>query len=105
MKLRELINEVNIFQNNFVKIEMVQDELKKVFGDEAPKIKFDEDGLYITMDNFLFREYENNPLDSFTLTDAGMIDEVKNIKKYYVEYVKVEKTETPTETESETPTE
>ena len=100
MKLRELLSETTIHQNNFVKIDMVGKELEEIFGEDAPKINFDEEGLYIKMDNFLMRYYEGNPMNSFTLTDSvfdNEKDEVKNIKRYYVEYTKIEKVETTTE--------
>jgi len=108
MKLKDLLNEVTVHQNNFVKIDMVEKELEEIFGDEAPKIKFDEEGLYIRMDNFLMRDYESNPMNSFTLTDSGFDndkDEVKNIRRYYVEYTKIEKDETPPEEDETSPTE
>lgn len=89
MKLRDLLNEIKIHQNNFVKIDMVENQLKNIFQEDMPKIQFDEDGLYIKLDNFQYREINNNPMDTFTITDAGFEnekDEVKNIKKYYIEY-------------------
>jgi len=91
MKLRDLLNETRVFQNNFIKVDMVEDELKKIFKNEkTPKIKFDEDGMFITVDNFTYRHYfQENNFNTFSLIDAGLIDEIKNIKKYYVEFNKV----------------
>jgi len=96
MKLKDLLNEVVVQPNNFIKINMVKKELGLIFGEDAPKPAFDEEGMYIKMDNFLYREIENNPMDNFTLTDAGFEnekDEMKNIRKYYIEYIKVDKSE------------
>lgn len=103
MKLREL-NEVKVFQNNFIKVGMVEDALKMLFPENTPSVKFDEAGLYIVLDSFDFRDYENKKMGSFTLTDAGIFDERKNIKKYYVEYFKSLNKDT-TEPTSTTPTE
>jgi len=104
MKLKDLLNEVVVHQNNFIKIDMVEKELGLIFGEDAPKPAFDENGMYVKMDNFLYREIENNPMNSFTLTDAGFEnekDEIKNTRKYYVEYTKVDKVGN-TNTEGET---
>jgi hypothetical protein len=102
MKLRDLILEARIFQNNFIKISLVEEELNMIFDeDETPKIKFDEDGMYIEMDNFLYRNYEiGGGLQKFSLSESDVVDEVKNIKKYYIEYL-----EAPASTQEETPAE
>lgn len=92
MKLKDLLYETRIFQNNFIKVDMVEDELKKIFKeDEVPKIEFDEDGMFITLDNFTYRHYNSiGGFDSFSLTDGGIVDEINNIKKYYIEFTKQE---------------
>lgn len=133
MKVRDLLLEVRLFQNSFIKLDIVETELKKVFSqsDTIPKIAFDKDGMFITIDNFALREYENyyaqsklntpptdNPSDTppdttvkspeittdrpFTLSYAGVIDEIKNVRKYYIEYIKIpeiEDEEAPSEEE------
>lgn len=106
MKLRDLLVEARIFQNNFIKVGMVEEELKSVFGEEEmPKVEFDADGMFIKMDNFKMRDYETaGGLKKFSLSDAGLVDEIKNIKKYYIEFTKVENKSTAVPTE-ETPTE
>ena len=107
MKVIDLINEVKVHQNNFIKIDMVDKELGLVFGEDAPKTSFDDEGMYVKMNNFLYREIENNPMDSFTLTDAGFEnekDEISNTRKYYIEYTKIDKVETiDTEDKAEEP--
>jgi len=93
MKLKDLL-ETKIYPNNFIKIDMVKNELERIFNSEAPEINFDDDGLYIKLDNFNLRELENNPMNKFSITDAGFEnekDEVKGIKKYYIEYTKIDK--------------
>lgn len=106
MKLKDLINEVKIYQNNFIKIGMVENDLKTLFPENTPQVKFDTEGLYVVLDTFQFRDYENKRLTSFILTDAGLFDEMKNTKKYYVEYFKqVTKTDSNTTTPTEEPTE
>ncbi len=96
MKLKDLLFEVRIFQNNFVKVEMVTNELSSLFSEKVPKVEFDDNGLYITIDNFQYRELEmNGGFKKFTLTDAGLVNEVKNIKKYYLEYIPAPKAEKP----------
>jgi len=105
MKLKDLLSEVKVQENNFVKVDMVKDELKQIFGEDAPKTMFDEDGLYIKLDNFQLRDLDNTPMSTFSITDTGFEndkDEAKAIKKYYIEYVKTEKTEFPPEMEDET---
>lgn len=101
MKVRDLIVETRIFQNNFIKIGIVEEEIKQIFGEEeAPKIEFDEDGMFIKMDNFMYRNYETNGgLNKFSLTDVGIIDELKNIKKYYIEFTKATEVDNKENTE------
>lgn len=107
MKLKDLLFEVRIFQNNFVKIEMVENELSTLFSEKVPEVKFDDSGLYITIDNFQYRDMEmNGGFKKFSLTDAGLVNEVKNIKKYYIEYVAVAKPQnipTPVPDQTEIP--
>jgi len=119
MKLKDLfkkenkLNEVNVFQNNYIKVQMIEDNLKKIFVDNVPPIKYDDTGMYIKLDNMLYREIENNPMETFQLTAAGFeneADQAKGLKKYYVEYIKIEKNDNPSTTEEagdaeETPTE
>lgn len=99
MRLRDLILEVRVFQNNFIKVDLVEEELKKIFAqaENIPKVNFDKDGMFITMDNFTLREYDNfygdDELTKFTLTDAGVVDEKNNINKYYIEYTVIPKEE------------
>jgi hypothetical protein len=94
MKLKDLLNETRIYQNNFIKIAMVEDTLKTLFGETPPEIEFDTDGMFIQLDTFMFRNYENGTTDDqtneqkFYLTDAGFVDELKGIKKYYIEFTK-----------------
>ena len=60
MKLKDLLFEVRIFQNNFIKVDMIKDELKMIFNNtDVPEISFDADGMYIAMDNFKLREFDN----------------------------------------------
>jgi len=92
MKLSDLLNEVNVFKNNFVRADMAVEAVEKLFPEETPKIQYDEKGMFIILNNFQFRDYENTGMGSFSLTDGGIQDEIKNTKKYYVEYVKVEAT-------------
>jgi hypothetical protein len=88
MKIHDLIMEVRIFTNNFVKISMVEDELKVIF-DDTPTIQFDENGMFIILNTFQFREYEmKESFKNFFLSDAGIIDEIKNTSKFYIEYNK-----------------
>ena len=103
MKLNDLINEVKIFKNNFVKVSMVEAALKKLFPEETPKILFDDNGMYVILDTFQIRDFENNGLGSFSLSDAGIVDEIKNTKKFYVEFVKPISVDTePTENDTKT---
>lgn len=92
MKLEDLILEVRVFQNNFIKVDMVTDELKKIFKNEkVPQVKFDEDGMFILVDNFIYRNFlQEGVFNTFSLVDAGIVDEIKNIKKYYIEFIKKE---------------
>jgi len=103
MKLKDLL-ETKIYPNNFIKIDMVKNELERIFNSEAPEVKFDDDdGLYIKLDNFTLRELENNPMNKFSITDAGFEnekDEVNGIKKYYIEYMKIDKFQAPTASEN-----
>ena len=98
MKLRELLFENRIFQNNFIKISMVEEELKRIFTDEKPQIKYDENGMFILMKNSLYRN--DRIFSKFSLSDGGIEDEKKNIKKYYIEFTK-----TPTKSTREIPEE
>lgn len=90
MKLKDLLFEVRIFQNNFIKVDMIKDELKMIFNNtDVPEISFDVDGMYIAMDNFKLREFDNyGGFKKFSISDAGLINHVKNIRKYYVEFIK-----------------
>lgn len=94
MKVKDLIYEVRIFQHQFVKTDLIKNELFIIFGNDLPVIDFDDSGLFIIMDNFQIRDYENSfagkPIEErkFFLSDGGVIDEIKNIKKYYVEFTR-----------------
>ncbi len=90
MKLKDLLFEVRIFQNNFIKVDMIKDELKMIFNNnDIPEISFDTDGMYIAMDNFKLREFDNyGGFKKFSISDAGLINHVKNIRKYYIEFIK-----------------
>ena len=103
MKLKDLLYEARIFQNNFIKLDIVEDEFKRIFGENTPKIEFDNDGMFIKLDTFTYNEYESaDTVPHISLSDAGVVDEIKNIKKFYIEYTKP--TETP-ETEPVEPIE
>jgi hypothetical protein len=103
MKLKDLLNEVRIFQHNFIKTDVVGNELKMIFGDEAPAIEFDNDGLFIIMDIFQTRKYEESfeGIDiedrKFFLSDGGFMDDLKSTKKYYIEFTR------PLDDEEDTP--
>jgi len=85
--LKNLLNESRIFQNNFVKIDIVKKELALIFVDNFPKIEFDNDGLFIKIDDFTYSKYKlDEVFDKFSLSEGIMIDEIKNIKKYYIEF-------------------
>ena len=101
MKISDLINEVKIFKNNFVRVGMAEEAVKKLFPEETPKIEYNETGMYIVLDNFKFRDYENIGMGAFSLTDAGIVDEIKNTKMYYVEYTKPIKPVDSTDTDAE----
>lgn len=109
MKLKELllVTESRIFPNNFVRINIVEAEFKRIFGDgEAPKIKFDDSGMYVILDTFAKRMFDAAETDEkFTLSDAGLIDEIKNTNKFYIEFIKAEDTEDQTETPAGSETE
>lgn len=88
MKLKDLlITENGIFQNNYVRVNMVEDALQKLFPNDEIAIEFDENGLFIILDDFQFREYETQGLTGFKLTLSGLFDEIKNTKKYYIELI------------------
>jgi hypothetical protein len=99
MKISELINEVKLFKNNFVRVSMAEAAIKKLFPEETPKIQYDDQGMYIVLDTFQARDYENTGMGVFSLSDAGIADEIKNTRKYYVEFVKQVETSAPTETD------
>ena len=143
MKVRDLILEARIYQNNFIKVDIIEDELKRIFSAESddppaaygvkeksiPKVNFDADGMYITMDKQLYAlfmqkssvfvkpddpsqmpqeekaegEDEEKPVEvkKFFLTDAGFVDIDNGIKKYYIEYNIPPKEETENEEGSE----
>jgi len=88
-------NMSNIFQNNLIKVQMVKDQLKQIFDDDnTPDIDFDENGLYIKITNFQARNLENISLKSFVLQPMGFDsddDKILNIKKFYIQYIKIEK--------------
>lgn len=88
MKLNDLINEVKVFKNNFVKVDMAEQAIEKLFPEESIKIDYDDDGMFIVLDTFQFRDYENTGMGAFSLSDGGIVDEINNTKKYYIEYVK-----------------
>lgn len=96
MTINDLISEAHIFKNNFVRIDMATEAIKQLFPENTPKIQFDEDGMYIILDTFQFRDYSDTGMGAFTLTEAGIADEIKNTKKYYLEYVKPVKPEEKT---------
>ena len=90
MRLKDFINEAKIFQNNSVKVDMVVKELKRVFIDnEIPKIYFDEDGLFIWLDNFQTDIINENPLKQFSLIESIKDKETKKTK-FYIEYFQTE---------------
>lgn len=90
MKLKDLLFETRIFQNNFVKVEMIQDELIVLFPENTPEVKFDDKGMYIAIDNFQYRELETKGgFKKFFLTDSGLVNEIKNITKYYIEFAAI----------------
>lgn len=107
MKISDLINEVKIFQNNYVRVDMAKKALEKLFPENTPNIMFDEVGMYIVLDNFAFRDYENGSLGAFSLSEDGIVDEIKNTKKYYLEFIKPVVSEEPAgdNAEAEEPTE
>ena len=115
MKVSDLILEVRVFQNNFVRIGIIEKELEKLFdtSDEPPEISgqpsniptvdFDKDGsgMYIIMNNATLRKFENlDGLNKFTLTDTGIVDEDNNTK-YYIEYIEPPEEEEKVEDGSE----
>jgi len=127
MKISDLLLEVRLYQNNYIKIGIVEDELKKIFStsDNVPKINFDDDGMFIILDNFEQNAYEayknanaNKPSEEtaapeenkdantstaiFELTDVGIFNQLNNTKKYYIEYIKIIDKEEPEES-TETP--
>ena len=88
MKLKDILFETKVFQNNFIKIQIIQDELKNIFMNRTPEIKFDSNGMYIALNQFELRTFESEKKsDKFTLEDAGYIDDIKGIKKYYVSFI------------------
>jgi len=107
MKLTDLLNEVRIYRNNFVKVMMVQTAIDKLYPanetSERPTIKNDSEGIYITLDNIQMLKFVKNGMDSFLLVDDKYTDDYKNIKKYYIEYNKTIEApkETPTEDKKE----
>ena len=93
MKLRDLITEARIFQNNFIRVGMVEEEFKRIFADKQvnPKIDFDTNGMFVILNNFAFADFENmKSNDQFTLVDGGVDDEIKNTRKFYIEFIKAE---------------
>lgn len=92
MKLNELINEVSIHRNNFVKMMRVQTAIDKLYPEqetiERPTIKNDSEGIYITLDKIQMLSYINNGLGGFLLMNDIYVDNYKNIRKYYIEYNK-----------------
>ena len=97
MNVNDLLNEVNVYRHNFVKVMMVQDAIDKLYSENEtsarPTIKNDSKGLYITLDNIQILAYTNKGLGSFKLVDGEFTDDYKNIKKYYIEYNKTIKTD------------
>lgn len=92
MKLNDLLNEVSIYRNNFVKVMMVQSAIDKLYPtdeiSERPTVKNDNNGLYVTLDNIQMLNYIKNGLDGFLLIDDKYVDDYKNIRKYYIQYNK-----------------
>lgn len=96
MKITQLLKEVKLFKNNFVRISMAETAIAKLYPTETPKINFDDLGMYIILDTFQIRDYENIGMNGFTLSEAGIVNEIKNLKKFYIEYIKpIEKQTTP----------
>jgi len=101
MKLKDILNETRIFQNNFIKLDIIKNEFKRIFGENTPEIKFDNNGMFIKLDNLSYTEFNASDIDNFSLSDAGIIDEHKNIKKFYIEFIKPLENDKAPETETE----
>lgn len=105
MKLRDLIVEARIFQNNFIRVGMVEEEFNRIFSDSQvkPKIDFDTNGMFVVLNNFQFADFENmKSNDQFVLVDNGVDNEIKNTRKFYIEFIKAEETPGTEESGSET---
>lgn len=107
MKLKDLISEVKIYQNNFIKINMAEKFIKEIVGEygsieNMPRLEFDNDGLFILLDTMMYREFDNKLASipenekTFFLTGGTVVDDRKNIKKYYIEFMKVEEDDAET---------
>ena len=104
MKLRDLIAEARIFQNNFIRVGMVEEEFSRIFSDSqvTPKIDFDTNGMFVVLNNFQFADFENmKSNDQFVLVDNGVDNEIKNTRKFYIEFIKAEETTGADESGSE----
>lgn len=104
--LKQILNENRIFQNNFIKISMIEDELALIFPENTPIVKFDNSGAYILLDNFQIKEYDQKPMSKFLLIPGELVDFQKQITKYYLEFFKAEEpADIVTSTEEEKPSE
>jgi len=99
MRLRNLLIEARVFQNNFIRVSMIEEEFNRIFqGQEnIPKLEFDENGMYTVVDNFFSRQLESNlNTDVFSLSDGGFVDQIKSKRKLYIEFTKIDAVEQPT---------
>lgn len=106
MKLKDLLFEARIFGNNFIKINMIENELSRIFVEDKPKIQFDENGLYIMLDIVQFKMIEQNPfMDKFALSEPEIKSDGENVKKFYIDVISINDEEPKEPTSEEPPAE
>lgn len=99
MRLRNLLIEARVFQNNFIRVSMIEQEFNRIFqGQEnIPKLDFDENGMYTVVDNFLSNQLESKLNTAvFSLSDGGFVDQIKSKRKRYIEFTRIDALEQPT---------
>ncbi len=94
--------QTTVLQQNFVRINMIQNEITRIFGKgNEPKTGFDDTGMFIVLDDTQLREYtyHNDKGVVFTLPEQPFdVDEKSNIKKFRIMFnVLKEPEEAPTE--------
>lgn len=71
-------NLVDVFQNNFIRIQIIETQLKTIFGEDAADYvcDFDESGMYIMLDEFQAKMITDIPDLKFTIKkdDLAMVD-------------------------------